>query len=158
MGINICIIHIFIWEKKQHFLTCALLWHHLLSSNFLFLTVQQLWGGLLSPQSHLNSLLGIFDLRWSSPIQPLQSGGASSVFWSPSFFIHSLSRPNAAAKQGLRALGGAWVGQTSIPQGKTVYRGKAAESSVFLYIALELPPQRQEDSQARAQTLFTTNW
>lgn len=137
-------MNIFIGEKKQQ-LQCAFLCHHFLSSNSLFPTVQQFWGVCCPPQSHLSSLLGILDLQQSSPIQPLQAGGALSVSWSPSFFKHSLSILNAAAKWGLRALGGAGVGQTSVPQGSAVHRGKAAESSVLLHIALELPPQRQGD-------------
>lgn len=133
----------FIWENKQQLLACAFVWNHLFSSNFLFPTVQQIWGVSCPPQSQSSSLLGILDLQQNSPIQPLQAGWASSVFWSPNLFIHSLSRPNAAAKWGLRALGEAGVGHTSTLHHNAVYRGKAAESSVFLYIVLELSPQRQ---------------
>lgn len=77
----------------------------------------------------------------SMKLQHLQAGWASSVFWSPNFLIHSLSIPNAEAKWGLRRVAG--VGHMSTLHYNAMHRGKAAESSVFLYFVLELPPQRQ---------------
>lgn len=95
----------------------------------------------LVPHSH-TSALAFLGLWQNSPSSPTRQAGLHRSFLESTLFRTFPVETQHCSKTSFEGSGGS-RGHTSTPQSNAVRRGKAAKSPVFLYTALELPPQRQ---------------